>query len=64
MNNAIKFPTMDAINFSRMIAYNAMDMNVGMWQIKIVVDKLKICDIIRLKNKGEKYDNQFYKRYA
>ena len=23
---------MDAINFSRMIAYNAMDMNVGMWQ--------------------------------
>lgn len=33
-------------------------------KIKIVVDKLKICDIIRLKNKGEKYDNQFYKRYA
>lgn len=32
MNNTIKFPTMDAINFSRMIAYNAMNMNASMWQ--------------------------------
>lgn len=32
MNNTIKFPTMDAINFSRMMACNAMNMNVGMWQ--------------------------------
>ena len=28
MNNTIKFPTMDAINFSRMIAYNAMVVSV------------------------------------
>lgn len=31
LNNTIRFPTMDAINYSRMMACNAMNMHVGMW---------------------------------
>lgn len=32
MNNTIEFPTIDAIDFSRMMARNAMNMNIGMWR--------------------------------
>lgn len=46
MNNTIEFPTIDAIDFSRMMARNAMNMNIGMWrysQTELNVPRSTIC---------------------